>query len=337
MGSADNYDASKGEQMKTTETLLVTASIWAAIIVSAPEVAGAYKTDTLELGINTGVRKDRLDWTIAGNLAGSNPNILSELTWDDLDIFQVGVGGRLITGIDRHAGFYLRGHVNYGWILDGHGRDSDYRRDNRNDEFSRSSFATSDDDVFDASIGAGVQWRYRQQRVLLALLGGLSYHEQNLRMTDGVQIVDRISPSPELGPFPEWLQLNSTYAAQWLGPWAGLDVELHLPPRCSVLGSLEYHWASYRAKADWNLRPEFAHPVSFRHEADTAAAIVVTVAGRYLFTRNWALDLTLAYQRWRAKNGIDLTFFADGGTGATKLNEVNWRSHAATAGVSYIF
>jgi hypothetical protein len=319
--------------MKKTEAMLISASIWAAVVVNAPEATGA----DLELGIKTGVRIDRLDWNIAANLAGTNPNILSELTWEDLEIFQVGIDGRLITGKNRRAGFYLRGHINYGWILDGQGHDSDFLDDNRTNEFSRSTFVTSDDDVFDASIGAGVQWRFWRQLLSLALLSGFAHHEQNLRMTDGVQIIDRISHSPELGPFPEWLQLNSTYAARWWGPWAGVDVELRPHPRFSALGTLEYHWGNYRADADWNLRNDFAHPVSFRHEADNASGIVVTFAGRYLFARNWALELTLGYQQWKAKNGIDLTFFADGATGATKLNEVNWESHAATAGVSYIF
>jgi hypothetical protein len=310
--------------MTRTEVVVAAASIWAAVFVGAPEATGA----DLELGINAGVRLDRLDWTIAGNLAGSNPNILSELTWKDLEIFQVGVDGRLITGKNRRAGFYLRGHLDYGWILDGHGQDSDYAGDHRTDEFSRSVFSSRDDDVFDASIGAGVQWRFQQRRVLLALLGGLSYHEQNLRMTDGVQIISA------LGPFP---QLNSTYAAQWWGPWVGVDLEFRPHPRFSVLGTLEYHLASYRADADWNLRSDFAHPVSFRHEADEADGMVITVAGRYLVARHWILDLTLGYQRWQAKNGLDWTFLADGRTGVTRLNEVNWRSHAATAGISYVF
>ena len=32
-----------------------------------------------------GYRKDNLDWNIAGDTTGNHPNILSELTWDDVE------------------------------------------------------------------------------------------------------------------------------------------------------------------------------------------------------------------------------------------------------------
>ena len=37
-----------------------------------------------EFVFSAGYRKDELDWNIAGNINGNNPNILSELTWEDL-------------------------------------------------------------------------------------------------------------------------------------------------------------------------------------------------------------------------------------------------------------
>ena len=62
---------------------------------------------------NTGFRQDSLDWSIAGDTSGNNPNILSELTWTDLEIFQIE------GGIERRfrRNFILGGMLAYGLIL----------------------------------------------------------------------------------------------------------------------------------------------------------------------------------------------------------------------------
>ncbi|MGD8383733.1 MAG: hypothetical protein PVJ11_16445, partial [Syntrophobacterales bacterium] len=52
----------------------------------------------VEIGLSAGYREDEFDWNIAGNSSGNNPNILSELTWEDLQIFQVGVRAKTVIG-----------------------------------------------------------------------------------------------------------------------------------------------------------------------------------------------------------------------------------------------
>jgi hypothetical protein len=44
-----------------------------------------------EVTLTGGWRQDDLRWNIAGNLQGTNPNILSELTWDNVDMFDAEV------------------------------------------------------------------------------------------------------------------------------------------------------------------------------------------------------------------------------------------------------
>ena len=47
----------------------------------------AYSADVnweVSAGINVGKRKDDLKWNIAGTPQGDNPNILSELKWEDI-------------------------------------------------------------------------------------------------------------------------------------------------------------------------------------------------------------------------------------------------------------
>ena len=44
----------------------------------------------------TGYRADDLDWNIAGDINGNNPNVLSELTWDDVKSYQVKLQGSAV-------------------------------------------------------------------------------------------------------------------------------------------------------------------------------------------------------------------------------------------------
>ena len=83
-------------------------------------------------------------------------NVLSELTWDDLESYQVKFqGSLLIPNV-----IALRGIADYGWIFDGDNQDSDYAGDNRTYEWSRSNNSADDGDVWDVSLAIGYPLRF---------------------------------------------------------------------------------------------------------------------------------------------------------------------------------
>jgi len=280
--------------------------------------------------LGAGYRVDDLDWNIAGNINGSNPNILSELTWDDVESYQVKLQGSFVW--PNIVAF--RGSADYAWIFDGDNQDSDYQGDNRTLEFSRSNNSTNDGYLWDASLAIGYPLRFGQTVIAtLTPLVGYSYHQQNLEISDGNQAI------PDLGPFPG---LNSSYDAEWKGPWIGFDLLfkakqiMTFAHRFETYFSYEYHWANYHAEADWNLRDDFAHPKSFEHDADGSGWKVDTGLN-FLLHQNWALNFNYEYQNWSTDSGTDKVFFSDGSTATTKLNEVNWTSYALSLGLSLRF
>ena len=105
--------------------------------------------------LSAGYRRDDLDWNIAGDINGNNPNVLSELTWDDVESYQVKLQGNFVWPNI----IALKGYANYGWIFDGDNQDSDYLGDNRTFEFSRSNNNTDDHYVWDASVAIGYPLR----------------------------------------------------------------------------------------------------------------------------------------------------------------------------------
>jgi len=164
---------------------------------------------------DAGYRIDDFDWSIAGNappaFGGNFVNVLSELTWSDLEIFQVEFGiGKLFPNR-----IMLKGSLAYGLIFDGENQDSDYAGNNRTLEFSRSNNSTDDGNTADGSIGLGYYLPLLSDSFGITPLIGYSFHALHLKITEGFQTI------PPFGPFPG---LNSSYDALWYGPWVGLEL-----------------------------------------------------------------------------------------------------------------
>lgn len=85
------------ELFKTGYKQWSTMAVIIAIITSTPALGCAMAdhqghgteiiatpTVRTSLSLDAGFRSDDLDWSIAGDADGNNPNILSELTWENI-------------------------------------------------------------------------------------------------------------------------------------------------------------------------------------------------------------------------------------------------------------
>jgi hypothetical protein len=302
------------------------------VAVVAPVGAIAEETDilkTAQLSLLTGYRADNLDWNIAGNIDGENPNVLSELVLDDLNVWQVQAEGNVDVAIEKIPWFsiYLRGMAGYGWIVDGRNRDSDYGSDNRSNEVSRSINDADDGNVLDLSIAIGPHFSSNDGRWSIIPLMGYSYHEQNLTITDGQQII------PPSGPFDG---LDSTYETEWSGPWIGADIAYLPVSKWTFTTSIEYHWADYSAEADWNLRDDFKHSKSFEHKAD-GDGWGAGVGLIYALNKQLSVGLSGDYLNWNTDPGISRHYLANGSIVETRLNEVNWESTSLSVNLDWVF
>lgn len=274
--------------------------------------------------IDAGFRNDALRWNIAADPSGTaTPNILSELTWEDVHIVQLRLGWQTTA-----PGLHARASAGYGLIYNGRNQDSDYGGDGRTFEFSRSNNDTNGDDVWDASAAAGYRFTAGDGPFYLTPLLGVSRHAQNLRITNGRQTI------PDLGSFSG---LNSTYQTDWSSRWLGIELEWQLAPDTRAFFRHEYHFnADYYAQADWNLRNNFAHPKSFEHRADGKGNVFAF--GAYApIGGNWSGTFSIDYLKWKTDPGTDQTYFSDGTTSATRLNEVEWKSWSINAGAELRF
>ena len=194
---------------------------------------------------------------------------------------------------------------------------------------ARSNNASDDGHLADISLGVGVPWEPQIGHYNLRIipLAGYSYHEQRLEITDGNQTI------PNTGPFPN---LNSEYLPRWKGSWVGVNLSLNPSKKVRVFSDVEFHWASLKADADWNLRTDFSHPKSFRHLADGGGWVTSFGLG-YAPWEDWLIQLTFDYQDWSTDPGIIKFFHSDGSVTEQPLNVVDWESFAVSLGATAKF
>ncbi|WP_273150284.1 TonB-dependent receptor [Methylophaga thiooxydans] len=283
--------------------------------------------DYADVYLKTGYRRDELQWNKAG--LGGQPNILSELTWDDIEIATINLGATFYL----KNNWFLNGDIVWGEIFDGKNQDSDYLGNNRTMEFSRSNNGADEGNILDISVAFGhrFEWPLNQantSRFELRPKLGLSYHSQNLKAVDGYQTI------PANGAFAG---LDSSYDTTWFGPWAGLETIFIKHNKFELGLNLEYHYIDYDAEAEWNLRSDFAQPVSFEHEAD-GSGWVAGINSKWYFSPDLAMTFDFEYQKWLAdRNGVDKIYFSDGSEARLKFNEADWESYGFSLGLNYDF
>jgi hypothetical protein len=287
------------------------------------------------IDLSAGLRRDKLSWSIAGDSQGNNPNILSELIWSGLEIYQIKLSNHTVIE-DR---LYARFAVDYGTVTSGSNQDTDYLGDNRTEEFSRSVNSVDGNKVWDASIGMGPRFTFLQSAIAVCPLLGYAISKQDLNIVDGYQAFTAPPANMPVGPFAG---LDSSYQTRWKGPWVGVDLLFSIPCTKGLFSFVnitltgEYHWLDYDADANWNLRSEYAHPVSFSHDAK-GHGFVGGVAILFATNNRWGITLGMNMTDMKTDPGVDRTYFADGTTTDTRLNPVHWQSWTVETGFSYQF
>jgi len=275
-----------------------------------------------EYSVSAGYRKDNFNWSIADG----GINVASEVDWKNTVIAELRATGKINLGGD----WLLRGIYTTGAVKSGTNQDSDYAGSDRTQEFSRSNNKTGGA-VRDISIGLGRKVRLFDLAsgggLIVAPLAGLSIHQQSLTMYDGQQTI------PANGALAG---LNNSYDAQWKGSWLGMDALLALGESISLNSTVEYHWVDYSAEANWNLRTDFAHPVSFRHVAK-GHGILASFGASYRFSRNFLMNVSYERQKWNTFQGYDQTNFSYGVTSYYTLNPVSWDSQSLLLSAVYQF
>ena len=264
-----------------------------AIALSSPSVNAATPTSFISnVSVGVAARQDNIDWSIKGTTV----NVLSELKWKKLNTPQI----HIATNLNLPKALFLSLQMAGGDISSGSNEDTDYNGNNRTLPFLRSE-SKGDGRLTDIEVTLGQSLSFLNNTLIIKPKIGFFRYNQNLTMSDGYQVI------PNYGSI---FGLNNSYDMQWQGVLLGVDVSKKITNNCLISFGFEYGRADYTAQANWNLRKEFMHPLSFRHMAN-ASGISLNVAADYKINNKIKWQFFLKNKKWQTQEGVDETYFTN--------------------------
>ncbi len=272
----------------------------------------------LEFHATASWRTENLNWSIAGNSAGQNPNIYSELKWKSLQgpLFEAGIR---YTFAER---FFLASSFSYSPTLSGSVTDTDYASDDRQNP------------TFYALIDAD-EGSYHQTDIMA---GHTLLNSENFKLTAGIGYridVQHLLLLDHENEQTGQVNLRSTYDTSWKGIQATTQATTDIG-FADIEGSLTYSQLRYRAKADWNLIDAFQHPVSFRHYAK-GYSLDANLKVKHHFSSAWSAYVQAAYQYAGTGHGTDELYMASGDVLVTRFNGAGRYTKSLGVGLSFRF
>jgi len=254
-----------------------------------------------------GERDTNVDWNIAGNLAGTNPNIISELIWDNIKSHQF-----LIGGIWQEGDYFVQTLAEYGAIHAGENQDSDYNLDDRKGEFSRSINQSGKGYLLDGEINYGKDYFFSGKLKVSPVLG-YSFHRQHLKIYDGKQVIGSADLSG----------LDSLYQANWHGPQVGIGLNYK---KNSNVVSFNYGFQNiyFYGHTDWNLRSDLKHPKSMTQQGKGSG---IKISGSFEHAVSDFSSLSVVVNHYNYSAMGDHTFHLSSSDSSQKLNQVNWKGN----------
>lgn len=272
-----------------------------------------------------------LTWNIAAG-PGSNfsPNVLSEISFDGVKIRGGGVAIAYLNKLNDRIAFYVEGDLSRSSGGTGKARDSDYLGDNRTEEFSRTYAEAKGHGSYRDEAALGFKYRWLSTRGhYFSVLIGMSEVGFDVNMTDGVQFI------PEENGGLQILGLDSSYDAKFKAQFVGVMSE-HAFSFGTFGLRIERHQVEFDAKANWNLRSDLAHDVSFAQTGE-GDGYIATVGYSYALNESWDCYLNVTKQNLAISDGYDHTFMSDGSGFVSRLNEVRFDVLNTQIGTRYIF
>lgn len=285
-----------------------------SIIASCTQIGyGQELEKKIQISASGGAQRESLNWSIAGNSSGQNPNVLSELKWKNVLSFSF--SGELKWNIWKRVVIY--GNYNRSHITSAHVSDIDYAGDNRTQSTYNQSFSGNKGSTQAWYAGAGFMI-FNNSRFSLIPYAGYGINKQSLYILD------------ESGQFPD---LNSSYFTRWRGPFLKVTSSARLINSLKIMADITYSQVNYNAQGNWNLISQFRHPVSYTH---VSSGYGINAGARlvYQLTPNVAVHIGYSYFNWETGNGTDLLYLSSGQVDKTQMNGVFRKGKVVSGGVA---
>lgn len=242
------------------------------------------------------VDRSQLDWSIAGNLEGHSPNILSELQFRRITL----AGAYLKAQYTPWKHFTITGSYQQAQVFSGNGTDTDYEEDDRSQPTFNETFNSNKGTLSDMHFGIGSLIRLNNRISVMPTLAYFRTRETFYLLSDEQQA------------------LNSTYQVKMRGADIAVAGTIHWPQLYATL-AMGYQLVKYSAVADWNLITIFQHPVSFEQSANGHGLHLEMLIGKKI-TERVSCVLQGNWRRVMIRKGVDTAYLVSGEEVLTQFN-----------------
>lgn len=259
-------------------------------------------------------------FNISGTEEGTNPNILSEVKWNNNSSRNIGTNVNLM-----FKKFRFRSSIIYLNTIKGDVSDIDYAEDNRTAIFSENYFSNhkGDGTTFQLSLGYSL---FKQKRFSIDLYASFQHN------TYTHYLLNKKHLSPEDWEYLSGLDSYYKYKHPNIG--GALYSTYHLSTNFSLSINFTTYKMFYYAYGNWNLREDFAHPKSYEHRGK-GIAFSPTAHMAYLMTNKLSFELSYWLLTQQLTNGKDELHLTTGEKLVTRLNQVQYNRHSLFFGIKY--
>lgn len=268
--------------------------------------------DNFNLDIGSTYEINNFKWSIAGNLQGNSPNILSELNFHKI----------------TSLGFFINGQYNplkflkfivfykQNYTINGSGTDIDYKNDDRINPLFEQPFKSNEG------------WHK-------LLKGGIGLPSYSFGKIDFSPAIYYLILKQKLSLRSDEIRdLQSTYVTDIYGFGLSIKTQIYLTKSLYFALTTEFRTLNYKAKANWNLIDIFQHPLSFSHNSSGNSYNLNLDMGRYL-SKELSIVLGLFWDKMSVKKGVDTAYLINKNKIKTQLNGARNSAYGLKVGIHY--
>lgn len=253
-------------------------------------------------------------WSIAGDINGRNPTVLSDLTFTRIQR----IGFFIAANYEIKDLFKINATIDKSYTTEGQGTDIDYQGNYKTQPTYRLDFDSKAGNALNGKLSFFVKARdYGFAKIHVGI------HTEMFNQTLAIE-------SPEI------VTLASKYATKTYGIGPTINMQINLTKRVQIEVNETFTSSIYRAKANWNLNPNLQSPLSFKQKANgfnfnTGAAILYTLSDKM------KIHYTFNYLFEKINKGKDIAYLNTGLLSETMFNGANQKMLKQTIGLQYNF
>lgn len=267
---------------------------------------------TLQIKPKIGYSISKASFNIAGNEAGENPNVLSELIWDPTNAIEYGADMTF-----TYNRWVLKANVLLNNTLFGDVSDIDYDGDNRTLPYSKLYLSNHKGFGYSLQFQPGYEWSHRNDLSFITYVS-LDYISKNLYILND----------------KDWRSNNTNYISglnsyyKYKFPNYGLGVQLgySLNDVWYVQTSVEGYFSKYYAYGNWNLIENFEKPISYEHKGN-GKQLNTSLGIAYSLSPITKIGVDYQLKHFDVKNGKDYLYTKSDGLVKSRLNDANETKH----------